>query len=204
MKATNLCLLVSSAFAVTLATAGCLQDYDEFQFGAGGAGSTATGATAAPGPTSGPGQTTTTTNGPTTTSGPTTTTNTTNTTNTVASTTMASTTSGGPLVDCGGDTCDVSAGETCCWDSGGQNGICTQGACGNDITIECDEAADCDGGEICCLHETNGNTDSVLCETMCNGFDNDPLCGGDGDAACANPTNCTDVDDLPGGFQSCQ
>jgi hypothetical protein len=206
MKTVNLCLVVSCGLGTALAASGCLQDYDQFEFGGGGAPATTSAETTGPGPvTTGTGQTNTTV---TSTVGPTTT-NTTNTTNTTAqtttaSTTMASTSSGpiGPTVDCDGNTCDIGAGETCCID-GSQNGACTQGSCGNDIPVTCDEQADC-GGQICCLFEDGSGTLSVECASDCSGADEDPICGGAADPACANPTICEPAPELPAGWESCQ
>lgn len=200
MKPMTACLTLGCLGVLT--TAGCLQDYDDFSFGAGGAPpTTSAGTTSGPGPTTtGTGTTVTGTATVTSTTTNTVTTNTV-TTNTVTTAMSSSTGMPGTIVDCDGMDCDVSS-NNCCID-GSQNGSCGGGNCGNDIDVECDEHADCPG-QICCLFENNGDTVSVECAATCDGFDADPICGNAGDPACQDPTTCTDVDDLPGGYQSCQ
>ena len=180
-----------------LVAGGCTQDYDEFQFGAGGAGATSSGGA---GPTS-------TTTGATSTTGTTTTSSstTTATSSTTTTTSTATTSTGmggmGPVtVDCAGSTCYISAGEVCCAD--GATGACESGTCqsGGDIPVSCDEQADCPGA-ICCVFKSGGNVDSVQCASNCQGNNADPLCSVA--EPCAMST-CTAEPDLPAGFMSCQ
>ncbi len=187
--------------AVTVG-AGCLQDYDSFEFGEGGTPNTGG---AGPTSTAGPGSSNTTGAGSPTSSGQTTTgSGPTTAVSTGASTAMSSSTGGtGPFIECGGETCDVSLNQVCCVDSPG-SASCEVGGCsGNDVPVECDEQADCPG-EICCVFETGGSPDSIECSPTCDGQSQDPICMGSGDPICMTPTMCVQSPDLPSGYEYCQ
>lgn len=190
---------------------GCLQDYDQFEFGAGGAPSTSSAGGAGPGSTTGGVTTATGTSGSTTTSGGTTTTSTTSTTTTSATTTSATTTAAttttgmggmGPVVEvaCFGSDCNVDAGEVCCVANAAM-GSCEAAPCdtGGDIPISCDSQDDC-GGDICCVHFSQGDVVAVDCAANCNGQNVDPLCSATD--PCQFGT-CVPHADLPGGYMYC-
>lgn len=200
----------SFSWLLPVVSVGCLQDYDQFEFGAGGAPATTISAGGAGPATTTTGVTTATgTSGATTsstTTSSTTASSTTATTTTAATTTVATTTTGvggmgpGVVVDCFGADCDVDGGEVCCVANAAM-GACEAAPCdsGGDIPISCDSQADCPG-EICCVHFFQGDVTSVECSANCSGQNADPLC------SASDPCQfglCVPHADLPGGYLYC-
>ena len=187
----------------SVALVGCLQDYDQFDFGAGGAPTTSTDAST--GSSSGSFGSTANSSGSTANSTAASTASSTagsTAGSTAASTaTSSSSSGGGVLVACFGDTCDVSAGEVCCVQNAAMGG-CQQGSCGgSDIPITCDEQADCPG-EVCCVNKNGANIDDVSCSFNCIGQDEDLICSAT-DPCPSMDGVCQPNADLPSPYQNC-
>ncbi|NUP09018.1 MAG: hypothetical protein HOW73_23455 [Polyangiaceae bacterium] len=182
--------------AVFVLGLGCTNDYDQFTFGGGSPG---TGGTPGTGGSSGPtgGQSTSNGGAPS--------------TGGEGGMGGTPTTDGGmggmpgtggmpPGVEvpCGGETCNVDAGEECCIDNDGAPfGTCKSNCAGFEASLECNEPADCPG-QLCCLDDSGGNLDGSHCGDFCGDEElcdpANPDCGG-GD--------CVQHPDLPDGYFFC-
>ncbi len=193
--------LRASAILVSVTLAACLQDYDQFDFGAGGAPTTSS-TDASTGSSSGSfGSTASSSAGSTANSTASSTANST-VSSTASSTATSSSSSGGVvLVDCFGDTCDVSAGEVCCVDNAAM-GSCSMGGCASgEYPIECDEQADCPG-EVCCVNKNGSAIDDVSCSFDCVGPNEDLICSST-DPCPAMEGMCLPEAELPLGYMNC-
>lgn len=75
------------------------------------------------------------------------------------------------MVHCGDTSCDVDAGEACCFDYEQEEADCSQsGNCsGSDTTLTCDEPADCASGVCCAYRQFSGTLyEATFCSESCN------------------------------------
>jgi hypothetical protein len=82
--------------------------------------------------------------------------------------------------------------------------VATLAECGAASRFECDEAADCSGGERCCLLDQSGGSGNTLiatCDPMCNLFQRE-LCQGHGTGSCAGGRFCCQAADSA--YGSCE
>jgi hypothetical protein len=90
------------------------------------------------------------------------------------------------VIACGASTCDPQTAFCCALPNGSTTDLSCQtsgGNCPNGGVIQCDEAADCPSGNICCW-DTSGPAIASDCRTDCTGG------GGTRYQACATESEC--------------
>jgi hypothetical protein len=108
-------------------------------------------------------------------------------------------------VTCGATTCDVGEGQSCCGtDTGPTSGTCGDNGGCPDFEAQCDEAADCGDGEVCCFgygawfcadtgtcSDPDFGQNVRICKT-------DAECEGDPNGTTCAPRTCSLPDDNDG------
>ncbi|MFO0554849.1 MAG: hypothetical protein U0271_41110 [Polyangiaceae bacterium] len=120
---------------------------------------------------------------------------------------------GGPThtVPCGvGITCDLDAGEVCCFNDQSQNLSCkTNGCNGQEVPLACDDPTDCSNGDICCELTSGGGPNATLFGTECRTAadcqlpDNLHACDLDLGDTCPPNQTCGDSQIMPPGYERC-
>lgn len=88
------------------------------------------------------------------------------------------------IQDCGGEDCDLAAGELCCMHVMSRFGCVGDDTSGCDALLHCDGPEDCAEGERCCAVGQDGNfcrsscPDLVVCHDHrdCEGVPGAPIC----------------------------
>ncbi len=113
-----------------------------------------------------------------------------------------------PIIKCANTTC---TGHDCCsaanWDVATCGAAVTEGTATCLRYLECDNAADCVQGQVCCANEVNDpvanklTVTSAKCATTCSGTNTVQLCTAD--LECLQG-NCQGNQGLPSWLQTCQ
>lgn len=85
----------------------------------------------------------------------------------------------GVVQDCGGEDCDLEAGELCCMHVMSRHGCVGEDRSGCDALLHCDGPEDCAEGEVCCAVGQDGN----FCRSSCSDL-----------VVCHDHRDCEDVD----------
>lgn len=109
----------------------------------------------------------------------------------------------GDTVPCGGEECDLDAGEVCCYDVDNGDVACTQAGACNDATLACNGPQDCNNGDECCFVFNGQDLEGTECRDGCGG--NSPeICDPDLDPdTCPGNDDCIDSMLLPDGWFRC-
>jgi hypothetical protein len=108
-----------------------------------------------------------------------------------------STPASGPVA-CGGSTCDART-QDCCLTLGG--GRCVpNGACVGPLSLSCESAKNCEGGDVCCI-EVGGGSLTAACRPSCGGGRGPHVQVCRSDAECTHGTRCQRT---PLGFGFCR
>ena len=90
-------------------------------------------------------------------------------------------------ISCGGGTCNVPSQECCQMPNAGVCQPSNGGGCSGDIA-RCDEAANCQPGQVCCVTKVTASGLETQCQSSCQGGEpqscrTDGECGGAGPCA---------------------